>query len=93
MKNWIIDGNTLQSRRQLHAMAADALTLPDYYGHNLDALFDCLCECGEDTTITVQNTDALLTNLGHYSRAFLCLLERAGQDNPHLTVIIEPEDA
>ena len=32
-------------------MLAEALSLPEYYGANLDALHDCLTEFGDETEI------------------------------------------
>ena len=34
----------MQSIRQLHKYLRTELELPDYYGENLDALYDCLTE-------------------------------------------------
>ncbi len=35
------------SKEDLLARIATALTFPDWFGHNWDALFDCLAELGE----------------------------------------------
>ena len=35
-----LDGNLIKQRG--HDYLAEALNLPDYYGKNLDALYDCL---------------------------------------------------
>ena len=37
-----LDGNLIKQRG--HDYLAEALNLPDYYGKNLDALYDCLTE-------------------------------------------------
>ncbi|WP_296883593.1 barstar family protein [uncultured Methanobrevibacter sp.] len=37
-----LDGNLIKENG--HDYLADALNLPDYYGKNLDALYDCLTE-------------------------------------------------
>lgn len=37
-----LDGNLI--KKDGHDYLKDALNLPDYYGKNLDALYDCLCE-------------------------------------------------
>ena len=34
-----------------HDYLMEALNLPDYYGKNLDALYDCLCEIEADIEI------------------------------------------
>ena len=38
----ILDGELINEKG--HDYLMDALNLPDYYGKNLDALYDCLCE-------------------------------------------------
>ncbi len=37
-----LDGKLIKENG--HDYLMDALNLPDYYGKNLDALYDCLCE-------------------------------------------------
>ena len=33
-----------KTRETAHTYLKEILHLPDYYGRNLDALYDCLCE-------------------------------------------------
>ena len=40
--NMQLDGKLI--KQQGHDYIMEALNLPDYYGKNLDALYDCLCE-------------------------------------------------
>ncbi len=44
-----LDGELI--RKDGHDYLADALDFPDYYGKNLDALYDCLCEIEADIEI------------------------------------------
>jgi ribonuclease inhibitor len=37
-----INGNLIQTEKDFHKAMKDFLELPDYYGENLDALWDCL---------------------------------------------------
>ncbi len=39
-------------KKELHARIAAALCFPDWYGHNLDALMDCLTDL-EETHVTL----------------------------------------
>ena len=44
MEDIILDCTELETKQQLHAAIADALSFPDWYGNNLDALYDCLTD-------------------------------------------------
>ena len=44
-----IDGKLIKSEG--HDYLKEALNFPDYYGKNLDALYDCLTEIGVETKI------------------------------------------
>jgi RNAse (barnase) inhibitor barstar len=45
----ILDGELI--KKDGHDYLAEALDFPDYYGKNLDALYDCLCEIKADIEI------------------------------------------
>ena len=37
--------------RAIHRILKETLGFPDYYGENLDALYDCLTDIREDTAV------------------------------------------
>ena len=48
----------LASAAEAHALIAEKLDFPDYYGHNLDALDDCLGDICQPTRIAIiRSTD------------------------------------
>ena len=65
-------------KESLHAALQHSLSFPNYYGANLDALYDCLTELEEDTHLIFQNMPPL--------PGFRETLEEASSDNPHFTV-------
>ena len=52
-----LDGKLI--KRDGHDYLKEALNFPDYYGKNLDALYDCLCEIGIETDIILINCDVV----------------------------------
>lgn len=77
MKEITIDCRGLD-KSQLHQALKDALTLPEWYGNNLDALYDCLTELSEDTHLILINLPPL--------PGFRDTLEDAARENHCLTI-------
>lgn len=56
MNTITLDFSGIKSYWELHEYLKEVFQLPDYYGHNMDALWDCLrCSFEEDTTIILKN--------------------------------------
>lgn len=55
MKTITVDCATLETKQQLHAALKEALSFPDWYGNNLDALYDCLTEVDTPTCLQLAN--------------------------------------
>jgi len=77
----ILDGKKIDSSDQLHAALQKALELPDYYGHNLDALWDCLTGLIEmPLTIRWVHFQESKQKLGEYSQLLLELFRDAERE-------------
>ena len=74
MKVVLLDGNRIKNAQDMHAAYAEALELPEYYGANLDALFDVLTETTEEIGVILVNNEKLAEALGHRWTALLRLL-------------------
>ena len=59
MKSVILDAKKMVEKEKMHEYFAKKFDLPEYYGRNLDALFDCLCEINEPTLIKLKNEEFL----------------------------------
>ncbi|WP_103629201.1 barstar family protein [Campylobacter concisus] len=59
MKIVILDAKKMAEKENMHEYFAKKFDLPEYYGRNLDALFDCLCEINEPTLIKLKNEEFL----------------------------------
>ena len=56
-----IDGNLI--KKEGHDYLKEALNFPEYYGKNLDALYDCLCEIGVETEIVLINSEGVSSDI------------------------------
>jgi len=84
MKTLRLDGRMMASRALAHAYLKKRLHLPDYYGHNLDALHDCLAEMGEPTHLVLLHLDDCMSSLGEYGHMLLTVFQQAAEENPNL---------
>ena len=87
METIILDGERMLNRQATHDHLAEQLGLPEYYGRNLDALYDLLTERSGPVRLVVQHRAALLSWLGEYGTALCRALEDAGRANPYLEVL------
>ena len=90
-KRVTLSGNKMTSREVLHTYLAKKLALPDYYGKNLDALHDCLCERSTPLHITVTYVNRLKEYLGNYGETLLQVLQDVTKENELITVSVYKE--
>ena len=83
MKVVILDGSTAPTKEALHQHLARELNFPDWYGGNLDALFDFLTSVSEEITLTLDEA-ALTEALGPYAQRVGKVLARAAEKNPKI---------
>ena len=79
MKTVFLRGDNLT-----HDVLSEAFGFPAYYGRNLDALHDCLCEISEDTAIVMTDMDEENPD----ARPFLDVLADSAAENPHLSLYV-----
>lgn len=82
-----IDGAKMTDRSAAHAHLAEQLGFPEYYGNNLDALYDLLTERGEETLLCLENSTQMMENLGPYGGALRSTLFHAALHNPALEFV------
>ena len=81
----IINGSALPEAAAVHDLFTRALDLPEWYGRNLDALYDVLTERGEPLRLLVRNREAL----AEYAEDLLRTLAEAAAENPALELVYE----
>ena len=88
MRKIILDIEKMRSLPMLHKYLHTALALPEYYGANLDALYDCLTEIAESTELVVPKKVADEAYLGWYGQQFLQVLQDAAAANDALIITL-----
>ncbi|MEY8230462.1 barstar family protein [Oscillospiraceae bacterium 50-16] len=89
----ILDFNGIKSLWTLHEYFKEVFNLPDYYGHNMDALWDCLdCSFEFPTTIVLKNIEKIPSEMNEATEIMLELFEDLQRDNEKVTVQIESND-
>lgn len=83
MRRVILDGAACAEPAAAMAALEKALALPEWWGRNLDALHDCLWECGE-VFLVVKNPGALRST--PFGRALWQVLADTAAENPRLRV-------
>ena len=90
MKTVTIDCAPIKTAKDFHRELAQALEFEDYYGNNLDALFDCLTDICEPTELILNNWHDLEYALKDYSGKALYVFHYACLENDSLTVTLHP---
>lgn len=76
--NVILEGNEIKSVDDFHRKIKEVLDLPNYYGENLDALWDCLTGWIEPPlTIVWNNFEESKSNLGEFSDEVVSIFKDA----------------
>lgn len=84
MKSIQISGKRMQTIESTHRYLKRQLDLPDYYGANLDALWDLLSTKSEPVEISLKHLAVLRHNLGDYGDKLIKVFEDAERTNPNL---------
>jgi ribonuclease inhibitor len=84
MTNIIIDGKEFKSEQEFHKLIKIKMGFPDYYGENLDALWDCLTsEIEQPISITWVNFKDSLELLGDDAVNIASTFEDASSELPN----------
>ena len=91
MLTCILKGSEIRDLLTLHRTLAQSLAFPQWYGNNLDALYDCLTDLHEPAKITVEEPEMLRERLGGYADRLRRVLLDSADENGCLE-IDWPED-
>lgn len=82
----ILDGTKMGNRKIIHAYLKEQLELPDYYGENLDALWDLLSTESRKLEIIITDCEAVIDGLGEYGERIIETITEAADENKNLHV-------
>lgn len=89
MKEIKLNGEKMLDKETTHAYLKEKLSLPEYYGANLDALWDCLSTDFSQKKITILNSEIIYKNLGTYGKSIIELFVDLAAENSNIKVCIE----
>ena len=76
MNEYYLNGKKMKTREEAYDHIARELEFPEYFGRNLDALYDLLTEFSAE--VTLKNPAAMLNFLGAYGCKMLkCFFDAA----------------
>ncbi len=88
MKEVNLRGGELCSMAEIHRAFAETLRFPDWYGGNLDALYDLLTAEQEEVRIVLWEEELLRDALGARYRALRRVLRDAAEENENITLVL-----
>ena len=86
MRTIRLDCRQMEDREHLHDYLAQTLEFPSWYGRNLDALFDLLCDL-LPVRLIFDHTEVLEA----YGQAALETFRDAAKSNPGLELVFEDQ--
>ena len=84
----VLDGRKMTDKATLHAYLKEQCGFPEYYGNNLDALYDVLTDREEPLEIQIAYAEELKELLCGYGEAFLETLQDAAANCGNIKVQI-----
>jgi len=84
MRQVTIDGTKIQGKDTVHSHLKEQLNLQEYYGSNLDALWDALSTYSESMEIEFIHHKQMMAQLGNYGERVLKVFEDAAEENPNI---------
>lgn len=85
-KKITLNGRKFTGKAAAYRYLKRRLSLPGYFGNNLDALHDCLTENGTPRELIIKNPDKISYYLGEYGESMIQVFLDSAEENRALTV-------
>ena len=79
-----LNGKNMSPKKRAHAYIKWKLKAKEYYGDNLDALWDVLSTYDQPIEISFINTDSLIDELGEYGQSIIDVFQDATKENKNI---------
>lgn len=89
MDKVILNGKRMITKEKAHAYLKRKFDFPDYYGRNLDALWDLLSVWDKELEIVILNKADIIENLEGYGNSLLKLFDELDEANRNIKVKYE----
>lgn len=90
MNHFILDFSEIKTVLELHQYLKEVFDLPAYYGNNMDALWDCLSCCyDESATIEFRHLDILQKRLKKTAQTMLEVFQDLHDEDGVIIKIVE----
>lgn len=89
MKKIYLDCDLWLNKEDVHTAFRSALSFPEYYGNNLDALYDMLSSV-RNVDLTLDHTSVLKERFSLWGQNLYRLVMDASRENPGLRIMLRP---
>ena len=89
--DYVIDLKDVKTRSELYDRLEEVLPLPEYFGRNLDALYDVLSENTEKTRIRFKDLEVREYEIERYLRRLRRMCGGLMEENPNIEVVFDSE--
>lgn len=92
MREFVIDGQQMLTLDQMYNHLSELIWFPDYFGYNLDALYDVLSEVPDYTIIHFKNTNVFLEEMKKDAFKLIRVFRMLEQHTENYTVHFYPNE-
>ncbi len=88
----ILDGSKMTSKDAAHKYIKKCMNFSEYYGENLDALWDLLSTWAVETTVYLLNEEKMHENMGEYGELLKGVFREAAYENDNICFVISGDE-
>ena len=91
-EDYTIDFTGVSDKEEFHDRVREGIEVPDYYGYNLDALYDILTEDYTDKVIRIVGLERVAPDMSDYALKFRRLCDDICEEYEEIKFIFEEDD-